>query len=340
MKNLILICGGVSPEHEISLRSAKNILKALDRSKYQVHVVGISKKGNWLLMDEDSLGTTIPESGQSVSLKPGSANCFYTAESTLGKIDVIFPILHGPNGEDGSIQGLIQILDVPCVGPGVLSSSVSMDKEITKRLLRAEGIQVVDWMILRKGDSIPTYEEVVRTLGQVVFVKPANMGSSVGVTRVSEEQEWAKAIEDAFLYDNKVLIETCLVGRELECAVLGNDSPKASGVGEVQSGEVYSYDEKYADSSTAKTIIPADVSKTELDALQTTAIKAYKALECVGLSRVDMFLDKSGNVLVNEVNTMPGFTSISMYPKLWMDKGLSYSQLIDELIELAVANHG
>ena len=340
MKNLVLICGGVSPEHEISLRSAKNILKALDRNKFEVHVIGISKKGKWLQMDEDSLGTAIPETGQIVSIRPGSKECFHLEGSTFGEVDVIFPILHGPNGEDGSVQGLIQVLGLPCVGPGVLGSSISMDKEITKRLLRAEGIQVADWILLRKGDIIPSYEEVVEKLGEVVFVKPANMGSSVGVARVSGEMEWKKAIEDAFLYDRKVLIETCLVGRELECAVLGNDSPKASGVGEVQSGEVYSYDEKYADSSTAKTIIPADVTTEELRALQTTAVTAYKALECTGLSRVDMFLEESGRVLVNEVNTMPGFTSISMYPKLWMNEGMSYTEIISELIELAIANHG
>ncbi len=339
MKNLVLICGGVSPEHEISLRSAKNVLKEIDRSKYNVHVVGISKSGKWLEMDEDSLGLTIPETGKSVSIKPGSKDCF-SGESAFGEIDVIFPILHGPNGEDGSVQGLLQVLDIPCVGPGVLGSSVSMDKEITKRLLNAEGILVADWILLRKGDNIPTYEEVAEKLGDILFVKPANMGSSVGVTRVSEAGEWSNAIDEAFLFDKKVLIEKCLVGRELECAVLGNDSPRASGVGEVQSGDVYSYDEKYADSSTAKTIIPADVTSDELMALKRTAINAYKALECTGLSRVDMFLEKSGNVLVNEINTMPGFTSISMYPKLWMNEGMSYTQLIDELIELAIANHG
>ncbi len=340
MKNLVIICGGVSPEHEISLRSAKNIIKALDKSKYQVHVVGISKAGQWFKMEVDSLGSEIPETGSSVSLKPGSKNCFYVNDSSLGEVDVIFPVLHGPNGEDGSVQGLIQVLDIPCVGPGVIGSAVSMDKEIAKRLLRAEGIQVADWMLIRKGDTMPSYEEAAKKLGDVMFVKPANMGSSVGVARVANENEWGNAIEDAFKYDDKILIEKRLVGRELECAVLGNDVLKASGVGEVQSGEVYSFDEKYADSSSAKITIPAEVSNTELGALKNTAINAYKALECKGLSRVDMFLDESGNVFVNEINTMPGFTSISMYPKLWMNEGMSYSQLIDELIELAISNHG
>ncbi len=340
MKKVVLLCGGVSPEHEISLRSVKNIIKAIDENQYEVIVIGISKTGKWFLMNEDVLETTIPDEGESIFVKPGSRECFHTLNSSLGEIDVIFPILHGPNGEDGSIQGLIQVLDVPFVGPGVLSSSISMDKEISKRLLQAEGIRVAKWLLMRTGDSIPNFDEVVKKLGGVVFVKPANMGSSVGVTRVSSGKEWMNAIDQAFVHDDKVLVEECLVGREMECAVLGNQSPKVSGVGEVKSGEVYSYDEKYSASSTAETIIPADVSVQELEALRSTALRAYKALECKGLSRVDMFLDSNGDAIVNEINTMPGFTSISMYPKLWENEGVTYSQLIDELIELAISNHG
>jgi len=339
MQNLILLCGGNSPEHEISMRSAKNILKALDREKYVVQVIGISKKGQWFLLDEKNLGASVPDEGLMVSIRPGTRDCFYTSKSSLGDVDVIFPILHGPNGEDGSIQGLIQILDIPFVGPGILGSSICMDKELTKRILRQEGIDVAAWIMLRKGDMIPDFEDVATKLGSVVFVKPANMGSSVGVSRVTNKSDWSIAVKEAFRYDNKVLVEECLIGREMECAVLGNESPKASGVGEVKSGDVYSYDAKYDESSSAKVMIPAEVSNTELDALKSTAVDSYKALECGGLSRVDMFLDENGGVFVNEVNTMPGFTSISMYPKLWENEGLGYTELINQLIELAIANH-
>ncbi|MEP1094854.1 MAG: D-alanine--D-alanine ligase family protein [Cyclobacteriaceae bacterium] len=338
MQNLILLCGGDSPEHEISMRSAQNILKALDREKYSVQVIGISKKGQWFLLDEASLGSSVPDQGLMVSIHPGSRDCFYISESSIGPVDVIFPILHGPNGEDGSIQGLIQILNIPFVGPGVLGSSLCMDKELAKRVLRQEGIKVAEWILLRKGDPIPSFEEVVTKLGSVFFVKPANMGSSVGVSRVSNLSDWTIAINEAFSYDHKVLVEECLIGREMECAVLGNQSPKASGVGEVQSGGVYSYDEKYDKSSSAKIMIPAEVSEEELEALRSTAVSSYKALECRGLSRVDMFLDKDGVVFVNEVNTMPGFTSISMYPQLWENEGLGYTELVNQLIELAVAS--
>lgn len=340
MQNLILLCGGNSPEHEISLRSTKNILAALNREKYSVQVIGISQKGKWFLLDETVLDERVPNQGIPVSVHPGEPDCFRTKDLSLGSVDVIFPILHGPNGEDGSIQGLLQLLDIPFVGPGVLSSSICMDKEVTKRLLREAGIKVADWVTLKSGNHVPDLAEVTNKLGDVVFVKPANMGSSVGVTRVSSQDEWEVAIKEAFLHDSKVLVEKCLTGRELECAVLGNESPNASGVGEVQSGDVYSYEKKYADSSSANIVIPAKVSDEELEALKTTAINSYKTLECKGLSRVDMFLDQSGNVLVNEVNTMPGFTSISMYPKLWESENLEYKELITELIELAITNHG
>lgn len=338
MKNLVILCGGVSPEHEISLRSTKNILEALDKNKYSVQIIGISKSGSWFLQDQP-LGTFIDEDGDPVFLRPGQKNCFSTTTSDLGDIDVIFPVLHGPNGEDGSVQGLIQVLDIPHVGPGVLSSAISMDKDVTKRLLKEKDIQVADWITIRKEDKLPSYDECSNQLGKVVFVKPANMGSSVGVTRASNEKEFEDALETAFEHDTKILVEECLTGRELECAVLGNESPKASGVGEVRSGEVYSYEEKYDDSSSAEIIIPAEVKDEELENLRLAAIESYKALECKGLSRVDMFLTSEGNVYVNEVNTIPGFTSISMYPKLWEQEGVSYTQLLDELIELAIVNH-
>jgi D-alanine-D-alanine ligase len=204
-------------------------------------------------------------------------------------------------------------------------------------LLSHAGIGVANWITLRSGSPIPSFEKVTRNLGKVVFVKPANMGSSVGVSRVTDSDQWETSVKDAFTYDSKILVERSLYGREMECAVLGNEFPKASGVGEVQSGDVYSYEEKYTSGSSAKTIIPAEITDSELKKLQKTAIETYRILECRGLSRVDMFLDDTGNVFVNEVNTMPGFTSISMYPKLWNHEGLDYNQLLDQLIELALS---
>lgn len=336
MKNLILICGGVSPEHDISIRSAKNILGALDRDRYNVRVVGIAKSGKWLLMEEKDLALSIPETGVEIQIFPGTRDCFRTEKSSLGKVDVVFPILHGPNGEDGTMQGLLKLLRLPFVGPGVLSSAISMDKDVAKKVLEKRSIKVAKWILIRKGEEVPSFEEVSKKLGEAVFVKPANMGSSVGVGRATSEIEWRSAIAQALLYDRKVLAEERLEGREIECAVMGNTNVEVSGVGEVRSGAVYSFDEKYSASSSAQTIIPAEVSESELRDLQQVAEQAYQALECEGLSRVDMFLTEKGDVYVNEVNTLPGFTSISMYPKLWSEAGISYSQLLDRLITLGI----
>ncbi|MEP1033299.1 D-alanine--D-alanine ligase family protein [Ekhidna sp.] len=336
MKNLLVLCGGQSPEHEISIRSARNILKALNYSKYNVTIIGISKSGSWRLISLEDMGERIESQGEIVTILPGGTDCFYSGENSLGKFDVIFPILHGPNGEDGTVQGLFRLLKIPFVGPDVLGSAVSMDKDMTKRLLRDSGIKVADWILISKGEKLPLYNDVQNRLGDVVFVKPANMGSSVGVHRVSGIEEWELAVLDALKYDRKVLVERSVAGRELECAVLGNDSPKASGVGEVRSGNFYSFDEKYDASSGAEIDIPAKIDERYLPDLKQTAILAYKSLDCKGMSRVDMFLTLEGEIFVNEVNTIPGFTSISMYPKLWEEAGLSYPDLLDELIELAM----
>ncbi|MEQ9468349.1 MAG: D-alanine--D-alanine ligase family protein [Ekhidna sp.] len=336
MINLLVLCGGQSPEHEISIRSTKNILEAIDRSRYQITVIGIAKSGSWRLIEENELKEVIVDQGLPVSIHPGETPCFSSTGKSLSSFDVVFPILHGPNGEDGTIQGLLRLLGIPFVGPGVLGSAVSMDKDVTKRLLRDAGLKVANWILVQRGSLIPSYHEVEKQLGSVVFVKPANMGSSVGVHHVTNEHEWTHAIEDALKYDRKALVERSISGRELECAVLGNETPKASGVGEVQSGEFYSYEEKYASTSHAEIVIPAQVDEKYLPELQRTAIRAYQALNCEGMSRVDMFLTEDGEILVNEVNTIPGFTSISMYPKLWEAAGLSYSKLIDRLIDLAI----
>ncbi|SNT29705.1 D-alanine--D-alanine ligase [Ekhidna lutea] len=336
MRNLLILCGGQSPEHEISVRSTKNILAAIDRSKYSITLIGISKAGMWKHLDEGQLLETVDEQGEGVKIVPGASHCFETQHGKLPGFDVCFPILHGPNGEDGTIQGLLRLMNIPFVGPSVLASAASMDKDVTKRLLRDSGLMVANWILIHKGEGTPSFEEVEKQLGSVVFVKPANMGSSVGVHRVTNKEEWDVAISDALAYDKKVLVEQAINGRELECAVLGNDNPKATGVGEVQSGDFYSYEEKYASGSDAEIVIPAKIDEKYLPALKQTAVKAYKVLDCEGLARVDMFLTEEGTILVNEINTIPGFTSISMYPKLWEEEGLSYADLIDRLIELAI----
>ncbi len=336
MKNLLILCGGQSPEHAISVRSAKNILKEIDRSKYNILIFGISEQGDWRLVSEEELSDKISNQGAPVTIYPGNSCCFYCDGEPLVKVDVAFPILHGPNGEDGTIQGLLRLLKIPFVGPDVLGSAVSMDKDVTKRLLRDRGIKVADWILILNGDVVPTFEQVREQLGDVLFVKPANMGSSVGVHRVASEEEWDHAIKDSFNYDRKVLVEKSISGKELECAVLGNQHPEATGVGEVQSGNFYSFNEKYDAASQAEIVIPAEVDKNHLPKLKETALKAYRALDCEGMSRVDMFLTEDGDVFVNEVNTIPGFTSISMYPKLWKVAGLSYPDLIDRLVELAI----
>ena len=336
MTHLLILCGGQSPEHSISIRSTRNILSAIDRNKYDLTIVGISQMGNWWLVSEEELQDTILDEGRAVNIYPGSEAPIQVEDASLPAIDVVFPLLHGPNGEDGTIQGLLKLLCLPFVGPAHLSSAVCMDKEITKRILRDAGILVAPWEVIRKGDEIPSYQDLADKLGEVLFVKPANMGSSVGVHRVSSEDEWRTAIEDALKYDRKVLVEQSISGRELECAVLGNEHPKASGVGEVQSGNFYSYSEKYDDSSEAQTVIPANIDHAHVPNLQKTAVAAYKALDCQGMSRVDMFITEEGQIFINEVNTIPGFTSISMYPKLWEEAGIPYAELIDQLITLAM----
>ena len=335
MKRLLVLCGGQSPEHSISIRSCKNILRAIDREKYSVTLVGITVSGSWILLNEQELREEVRVNGKNIEIRPGYQDSLWCHGESLGYFDAAFPILHGPNGEDGSIQGLLQLLGMPFVGPGILSSAVCMDKEVTKRLLKESEIGVADWITLFPSDQLG-FDEVASRLGMPVYIKPANMGSSVGVHKVDSQPKWEQAIKDAFKYDQKVLVERSVQGREVECAVLGNHEVKASGVGEVKSLGFYSYDEKYADSSSAEVVIPAQINEKFLPLLKDTAIKAYKVLGCEGMSRVDMFLTPEGKVLVNEVNTIPGFTSISMYPKLWEQEGVSYTELIDELISLAM----
>jgi D-alanine-D-alanine ligase len=251
-------------------------------------------------------------------------------------IDVAFPILHGPFGEDGTVQGLLKLAGIPFVGAGVLGSAVGMDKDVMKRLLRDAGIPIGKFLVLKDGETM-SFKKVSAELGVPFFVKPANMGSSIGVSKVSTQKQFTKAVSEAFTYDRKIILEETIVGREVECSVLGNDKPVASIPGEIiVHDEFYSYDAKYIDENGATLAVPAKLSKATIKKVQQLAVDTFTTLSCEGLGRVDFFLKKDGSLIVNEINTIPGFTSISMYPKLWEASGIGYTQLIDKLIQLAL----
>ncbi|KGX86833.1 D-alanine--D-alanine ligase [Pontibacillus litoralis] len=351
-KTVGIIFGGKSSEHEVSLQSAKNIVDAIDKTKYNVVLIGIDKEGNWHLHDEsqyllhaeDPKMIALNPSNAVISVIPGSSEKQIRTQSeevVLPQLDVVFPILHGTLGEDGSIQGMLRIANLPYVGTNVLGSAVCMDKDIAKRLLRDAGIGVANWITFKRHqkDTI-SFEEVEQQLGLPCFVKPANQGSSVGVSKVQSKEDFKKAVEDAFQFDTKIIIEEGIEGREIECAVLGNESPKASVLGEIRAdNDFYSYETKYIDENGASLDIPAIIDEATSDRIRQVAVEVFQALECEGLSRVDVFLKANGEVIVNEVNTLPGFTKISMYPKLWEATGIAYSQLIDQLIDLAIERH-
>ena len=388
-----VLFGGRSGEHEVSLRSAESILKSIDRRKYDVIPIGIAKSGRWLGGSEaDALlaGSTLPQlmasvksSGKKVSTRkahavavnsitaafandnedtPGlSLQASATGTSTAG-LDVVFPVLHGTFGEDGTIQGMLELADVAYVGSGVLGSSVGMDKDAMKKMFAVACLPIVKHVTLLRGEWKANPRKCTKMIEEKlrypVFVKPANLGSSVGISKVREREQLAAAMNEAASFDRKIVIEEGVSGagklkgvgkaRELEVAVLGNDDPIASVVGEiVPDREFYDYASKYDGSSTSEPVIPARLSKAESKAIQAMAIAAFKACDCAGLARVDFLMEatdaklkKAPKIYLNEINTMPGFTSISMYPKLWEASGIGYGELIDRLIALAVERHG
>jgi D-alanine-D-alanine ligase len=300
-----VLYGGRSGEHEVSLNSAESIMKAMDPSKYEIHPILISKEGRW--------------HPRAISPEPGGNP----------DIDVVFPVLHGTFGEDGTVQGLLELADLPYVGAGVLASSVSMDKEVQKKLCAASGLPVVDYFVVGETVSPP--------FGFPMFVKPANLGSSVGISKIKSADELGPAIKFASQFDRKVIVERGIVGREFECSVLGNDDPKASVPCEIlPSLEFYDYEDKYL-LNKAQTVVPADLTPDQTREIQRLAVACYKNVGCEGMARVDFLLETTtGKFFINEINTIPGFTSISMYPKMWEASGLPYSALIDRLIELAM----
>lgn len=350
-KRVGLLFGGRSAEHEVSLQSAKNVLEAIDKDKYDVVLIGIDKEGKWHLYDskdflvnaDDPKLIALKESNEGVAFVPGEAHQLVKTNGmeVLDKLDVIFPILHGTLGEDGSVQGLLRVADIPFVGPSVLGSSVSMDKDVAKRLLKAAGLDVANSFTFTRAtkDKI-SFDEIEQNLGLPLFIKPANQGSSVGVSKVESEEEFIQAIDEAFKYDHKVLIEEAVKGREIECSVLGNEFPKASIPGEIIAvDDFYSYEAKYIDEHGARLEIPAELTDEQVEKIQDVSIRAFQALNCEGMARVDVFLTEKDEIIVNEINTIPGFTKISMYPKLWEHSGIPYRELIDQLIQLAIERH-
>ena len=348
-----VMMGGRSGEHEVSVVSASSVIKALNKDKYDVVSIGITKTGQWISgpgtveslkagMSNQQLAEKIllpdPNHQSLVSLKPDGL----AAETAL---DVVIPLIHGTYGEDGKLQGLLEMANLPYVGCGVLGSAVGMDKVIMKNLFRQAGLLTPDFVLVLKKDWLAGELEVLKTvaaeLTYPVFVKPANFSSSVGISKVKDPAGLARALAEAFKYDRRAIVEKSIENnREIECAVLGNDEPEASVPGEIiPHHEFYSYEAKYVDENGAGLAVPAKLDEPVVRKIQELSLTAFKALDLSGMARVDFLLDPAGRIYLNEVNTVPGFTKISMYPKLWQASGLPYDKLIDRLIELALARH-
>ena len=347
--SVCILFGGMSPEHEVSLRSAESVLNNIDKEKYNIFPVGITKEGDWILFggkDYSMLpkGTwkTHPDNRRAaISPVRGQGLLSFEGDCVVReRIDVVFPVLHGENGEDGAMQGLLQLAGIPYVGPHIAASAVAMDKTLTKLVADQAGVPQAAWHLVRGGDLNNHMDNTLDTLEKrfsyPMFVKPAGTGSSVGVSKAADREALSAALVAAAAFDNKILVEEFIHGREVEVAVMGNDSPVASICGEIDSGaEFYDYEAKYV-TDTSVAYIPARISEEVEEQVREAAVKIYSAIGCQGLSRVDFFVTYEDNrVVFNEINTLPGFTSISMYPKLFAASGIPYAQLIDELLKLA-----
>jgi D-alanine-D-alanine ligase len=351
-QKVVILFGGRSGEHKVSLISAKSVLQAIDQDRYKIQTIGITQEGRWFwgVQPDDLLNNDFAASAAFplVTLVHDPVDPHFialdgTALADNGKFDLIFPVLHGPNGEDGTLQGLLDLADVPYVGSGVLGSSLGMDKDRMKAVFAYAGLPQAEYISYLRSEfqSSPAdcIRKVEQTLGYPCFVKPANLGSSVGISKAHDESELLAAINVAFTYDRKIVIEQNISGREIEIAVLGNDFPEASVPGEILPvNEFYDYEAKY-DSMESKLIIPAELSPDLSRELKNMAIKAFRAVGASGLSRVDFFVTAEHKPYINEINTLPGFTQISMYPKLWDSSGIKYSVLIDRLIALALERY-
>lgn len=343
MLKVLLLFGGPSVEHEVSVKSAQSIYQSLNKKKYQVLLVGIDKKYSWHYYpkEHDFLKLKTVRKSKNSRLVALINNFLLDLKSfKKRKIDLAFPIIHGQIGEDGSLTGFLNINKIPFVGPSVLSSVLAIDKDITKKVLKEAGFKVSPYLSFKKYNQIDL-EKVVKTLGNRLFVKPANLGSSVGISQVRNKEELKQAIKLAFQFDNKIIIEKFIAGRELECAVLGNDNEvEASLIGEiVNTDNFYSYQEKYSKKSSTLLIAPVKLNQLLIKKIQKTAILAYQAIEGQGLARVDFFLRPNNDLIINEINTVPGFTQISMFPKLFCLDKYTYSTLLDRLIDLAIMKY-
>lgn len=335
-----ILFGGRSVEHDISIISAQNIANYIDKTRYHVYYIGICKQGNWYLCNQVTKNIT---SGQPLQINLQATQPVFLAGSTNFSVEVVFPVLHGTDGEDGSIQGLLKTMGIAFVGSETLGSAVAMDKLITKHVLQNSAIPVAKFMSYRKAQANKIdYDTLVARLGTPFIIKPANLGSSVGVYKISEPKGFKEKVNSLFSFDNTMLAEEFIEGRELECAVLGNTNPVASPAGEIvlKGGyEFYSFEAKYVDKNAVDIVIPADIPKETHERIKTLSIRAYQATACKDLARIDIFLKTNGEVIVNEINTIPGFTDISMYPKLMEQLGISYSTLITRLLTMALERH-
>ena len=340
-----VLFGGRSCEHEVSVASAKSVLAAIDRQKYEVAMIGITKEGHWLGAPDASkmLGAGVVEGEGLVPVEVDQGGGGVV--DAQGKVDVVFPILHGPFGEDGTVQGLLELAGVPYVGAGVLAAAVGMDKQMMKRAFRAEGLPQLEYQVVlrQRWRQQPEMvrQELEAQLAYPVFVKPASLGSSVGVSRAVDGPSFKRAMDEAAAYDRKIIIEAEAADcREVECAVLGNEAPAASVLGEIVPGnEFYDYNAKYIDDN-SQLIIPARLDAQTTEKVRQMALQAFGAVDGAGLARVDFFVGhKDNSIYINEINTLPGFTPISMYPKLWAASGIEYGALIDRLIQLALERH-
>lgn len=349
-RNVCVLFGGMSPEHEVSLRSAEAVLHNLNPEKYNIYPLGITRDGDWVMFggtdySELPAGTWLQNpANRRATISPIRGQgllCFEGDCVVREMIDVVFPVLHGENGEDGTVQGLLKLAGIPYVGPHVAESAVSMDKTLTKLVADSAGVPQADWLLIR-SEELPNRVESVLDQVEVrfeypVFVKPAGTGSSVGVSKAMDREQLAQALLDAGKFDKKILLEEFIHGREIEVAVMGNDSPVASVCGEIDSGaEFYDYDAKYI-TDTSVAYIPARISDEVAEQVREQAVKIYSAIGCQGMSRVDFFVTyEDDRIVFNEINTLPGFTSISMYPKLFAASGIAYDELLDQLLQLAM----
>jgi D-alanine-D-alanine ligase len=339
-KKIAILYGGRSVEHGVSINSARNIFQFIDQKKFKPILVGITEKGEWRLTKNVSADI---KKGEKISLQLKARDAVFKTKSKSFTPDIVFPVLHGTDGEDGSIQGLLKAIDVPMVGTGVLGSSMSMNKLVAKKMLKEAGLPVADFLFSFYPDRNKiSFESVKKKLGLPFMVKSASLGSSVGVSKVKSKADFKKAVDEGFRYDDCVLFEKYISGREIECAVLGNSPAKASLPGEIlisKDYEFYTFDAKYVDGEAVKIEVPAKLNKSTSDKIREFSLKAYQTLCCEDFARVDLFLTSTGKIFVNEINTIPGFTNSSMFPMMWRERGISFRDLITQLIGLAEDRH-